>query len=115
MSATASVVDTRVYRRASGVADGHLALATSAPDRVDEQGFFTGFVRTPRVVAGGLLALADIAGADFRQSRVDMARGREPVVTGEGERLRFESLSTCGGLYGRLDLAAAELDGALVG
>src|SRR5438034_181595 len=78
-------------------------------------GFFTGFVRTPRVVAGGLLALADIAGADFRQSRVDMARGRDPVVTGDGERLRFESLSTCGGLYGRLDLAAAELDGAPVG
>lgn len=31
-----------------------------------------------------------------------------------GERLRFEALSTCGGLYGRLDLAA-ELDGATAG
>ncbi|HEV7898366.1 MAG TPA: SWIM zinc finger family protein [Planosporangium sp.] len=115
MSATASAVDTRIYRHASGLANGHLALATSAPDRVDEQTFFTGFVRSPRVVAGGLLALADIAGADFRAVRADMARGRDPVVTGDGERLRFEALSTCGGLYGRLDLAAAELEGATAG
>ncbi|MBY8875501.1 SWIM zinc finger domain-containing protein [Micromonospora sp. PLK6-60] len=114
MSATASAVDTRIYRQPSGLADGNLALATSAPDRVDEQTFFAGFVRTPRVVAGGLLALADIAGADFRPVRSSTA-GRDPVVTGDGERLRFEALSTCGGLYGRLDLAAAELDGATVG
>jgi hypothetical protein len=69
-------------------------------------------VRTPRIVAGGLLALADIAGADFRQARTEAGRGRDPVVTGDGERLRFEALSTCGGVYGRLDLDAAELDGA---
>ncbi|SCF24414.1 hypothetical protein GA0074695_4710 [Micromonospora viridifaciens] len=114
MTATSSVVDTRVYPCASALTSGHLALATSAPDRVDEQQYFVGFVRTPRVVAGGLLALADIARADFRQAR-DMSRGRDPVVTGDGERLRLEALSTCGGLYGRLDLAAAELDGAWTG
>jgi hypothetical protein len=110
-----STVDTRIYGRASGLAGDHLALATSAPDRVREQTFYSGFVRTPRVVAGGLLALADIAGADFRQARNDPWRGRDPVVTGDGERLRFEALSMCGGLYGRLDLAAAELEGAVTG
>ncbi len=113
MSDTASAIDTQVYRHPSGLDGGHLALATSAPDRVDEETFFTGFVRTPRVVAGGLLALADIAGADFRPART--GRGRDPVVTGDGERLRFEALSTCGGLYGRLDLSAAELEDVPVG
>jgi hypothetical protein len=52
-------------------------------------------------------------GADFRQARDDPWRGRDPVVTGGGERRRFEALSMCGGRYGRLDLAAAELEGAL--
>ncbi|MEV4544712.1 SWIM zinc finger family protein [Micromonospora echinaurantiaca] len=113
MSASPSVVDTRIYRHASGVVGDTVALATSAPDRVDEQTFFAGFVRTPRVVAGGLLALADIAAADFRPVR--SPGGRDPVVTGDGERLRFEALSTCGGVYGRLDLAGEELDGAPVG
>lgn len=107
------MVDTRIYRHASGVVGDTVALATSTPDRVDEQTFFAGFVRTPRVVAGGLLALADIAAADFRPVR--SPGGRDPVVTGDGERLRFEALSTCGGVYGRLDLAADELDGAPVG
>jgi hypothetical protein len=108
-------MDTRIYGRASGLAAGHLALATSTPERIQEQTFYSGFVRTPRMVAGGLLALADIAGADFRQARNDPWRGRDPVVTGDGQRLRFEALSTCGGLYGRLDLAAAELEGAVTG
>ncbi|MFC4019291.1 SWIM zinc finger family protein [Micromonospora sp. GCM10011542] len=113
MSASASLVDTRIYRQASRVVGDTVALATSAPDRVDEQAFFAGFVRTPRVVAGGLLALADIAAADFRPVR--SPGGRDPVVTGDGERLRLEALSACGGVYGRLDLAAGELDGAPVG
>ncbi|WP_327002039.1 SWIM zinc finger domain-containing protein [Dactylosporangium sp. NBC_01737] len=113
MADTATAIDTQVYRHPSGLAGGHLAFATSTPDRVEEQTFFTGFVRTPRVVAGGLLALADIAGADFRPART--GRGRDPVVTGDGERLRFEALSTCGGVYGRLDLTAAELEDVPVG
>jgi hypothetical protein len=113
LNTTKAAVDTRVYGRASDLAGEHLALATSAPDRVREQTFYSGFVRTPRVVACGLLVLADIAGADFRQARNDPWRGRDPVATGDGERLRFEVLSMCGGLYGRLDLAAAELEGAV--
>ncbi|GAA1534472.1 SWIM zinc finger domain-containing protein [Dactylosporangium maewongense] len=109
-------VDTQVYPRPSGLAGGHLALATSTPERIREQAFFAGFVGTPRVVAGGLLALADIAGADFRGVRTARAGGgRDPVVTGDGERLRFEALSTCGGVYGRLDLDPAELQDAPVG
>lgn len=115
MTTTASTVDTRIYGRASGLAGGVLALATSTPERIHEQTFYSGFVRTPRMVAGGLLALADIAGADFRQARNEPWRGRDPVVTGDGRRLRFEALSTCGGLYGRLDLDAAELEGEVTG
>ncbi|MEU5937855.1 hypothetical protein ABZ807_01490 [Micromonospora sp. NPDC047548] len=80
-------MDTRIYRHASGLFDGNLTLAASAPDQADERTFYAGVVRTPRVVAGGLLALADIAGADFRQNR-STTRGRDPAVTGDGERLR---------------------------
>ncbi|MEH1127796.1 hypothetical protein [Micromonospora sp. CPCC 206061] len=36
MSTAASTVDTRIYEQASGLAGGHLALATSTPERVQE-------------------------------------------------------------------------------
>ncbi len=114
-TAIPSDMDTRVYSRPSALAGDHLALATSAPDEVDGRLYFRGFMRSPRVVACGMLALADIAAADFRQIRTERAGGRDPVVTSDGERLRFESLSRCGGVYGRLDVDAAGLDGVPAG
>ncbi len=114
-TALPSGMDTRIYSRPSALHADHLALATSAPDETDARLYFRGFVRSPRVVAGGMLVLADIAAADFRQIRAERAGGRDPVVTSDGERLRFESLSRCGGVYGRLDVEAAGLEGVPAG
>ena len=37
-------------------------------------------------------------------------RAADPVVTSNGDRLRFESFSACCGVYARLDVMAAGLD-----
>ncbi|MCX2183703.1 SWIM zinc finger domain-containing protein [Streptomyces sp. SKN60] len=75
--------------------------------------FFSGFLTSPQVAARGLLAVADVAAARYYQR---MRPGSlDPVVTGNGDRLRFESFSGCGGVYARLDVLSAGLDGAETG
>lgn len=96
-----------------GRADARLALETSGgstpagPARRPR--FFTGFLTRPAPAAAALLAVADVAAA--RYHRPDLARLRDPVVTAQGDRLRFESFSGCGGVYARLDLLGDGLDG----
>ena len=75
--------------------------------------FFAGFLSSPRVAARGLLAVADVAAARYYQ-RLNPA-SLDPVVTGNGDRLRFESFSGCGGVYARLDVLREGLDGAETG
>ncbi|MFC9429639.1 SWIM zinc finger family protein [Streptomyces sp. NPDC056987] len=75
--------------------------------------FFSGFLSSPRAAARGLLAVADVAGARYHQ-RVPGA-SLDPVVTGNGDRLRFESFSGCCGVYARLDVLEDGLDGAATG
>ncbi|MFD5112025.1 MULTISPECIES: SWIM zinc finger family protein [unclassified Streptomyces] len=75
--------------------------------------FFAGFLSSPRAAARGLLAVADVAGARYYQ-RV-LAASLDPVVTGNGDRLRFESFSGCCGVYARLDVLREGLDGAATG
>lgn len=61
----------------------------------------------------GLLAVADVAAARYHQPL--LRASLDPVVTGNGDRLRFESFSGCGGVYARLDVLAPGLDGGEVG
>ncbi|MFD5750540.1 SWIM zinc finger family protein [Streptomyces sp. NPDC127033] len=75
--------------------------------------FFSGFLSSPRAAARGLLAVADVAGARYHR-RVPEA-SLDPVVTGNGDRLRFESFSGCCGVYARLDVLEEGLDGAATG
>ena len=71
--------------------------------------FFTGFLAGAEQAAAGLLAVADVAQARYYQpQRVGL---RDPVVTCNGDRLRFESFSGCGGVYARLDVLSEALDG----
>ncbi|MFH9726233.1 SWIM zinc finger family protein [Streptomyces sp. NPDC017254] len=75
--------------------------------------FFSGFLASPRIAAGGLLAVADVAAARYdRQTRPGSL---DPVVTGNGDRLRFESFSGCGGVYARLDVLDEGLGGTETG
>ncbi|WP_405809730.1 SWIM zinc finger domain-containing protein [Streptomyces sp. NBC_00210] len=75
--------------------------------------FFSGFLASPQTAARGLLAVADVAAARY----VDRTRRPllDPVVTGNGDRLRFESFSGCCGVYARLDVLREGLDGAQTG
>lgn len=75
--------------------------------------FFSGFLTSPQIAARGLLAVADVAAARYYQ-RLRPA-SLDPVVTGNGDRLRFESFSGCNGVYARLDVLREGLDGADTG
>ncbi|MEU9386956.1 SWIM zinc finger family protein, partial [Streptomyces sp. NPDC048279] len=109
------------YRRPSvlhsAAAGRHLGLETSrgaTPTGVeDHPRFFAGFLTSPQVAAAGLLAVADVAAARYYQPQ--LRASLDPVVTGSGDRLRFESFSGCGGVYARLDVLGAGLDGGEVG
>ena len=71
--------------------------------------FFTGFLAGAEQAAAGLLAVAGVAQARYYQpQRVGL---RDPVVTCNGDRLRFESFSGCCGVYARLDVLSEALDG----
>jgi hypothetical protein len=68
--------------------------------------FFRGFLNQPAPAAAGMLACAAIARARYYHapgSKVAKVIG-DPVVTSNGDRLRFESLSGCCGVHARLDL-----------
>ena len=85
-------------------ADG-LALATSggaAP-------FFRGWIHRPAARAAAMLLVARVSRA--RYELPDASRLTDPVVACEPEAVRFEALSSCAGVYGRVDLDVAELDG----
>ncbi|NGN69961.1 SWIM zinc finger family protein [Streptomyces sp. A7024] len=71
--------------------------------------FFAGFIASPRVYAAGLLSVADVAAA--RYYRPERRASLDPVVTGNGDRLRFESFSGCCGVHARLDVLAEGLEG----
>jgi hypothetical protein len=109
------------YRRPSvldSAAGGQrLGLETSrgaTPSGVeDHPRFFAGFLTSPQVASAGLLAVADVAAARYYQRQ--LRTSLDPVVTGNGDRLRFESFSGCGGVYARLDVLAPGLDGGEVG
>ncbi|MFI7412782.1 SWIM zinc finger domain-containing protein [Streptomyces sp. NPDC049627] len=99
-------------------ADGQrLGLETSrgaTPSGVeDHPRFFAGFLTSPQVASAGLLAVADVAAARYYQRQ--LRASLDPVVTGNGDRLRFESFSGCGGVYARLDVLESGLDGGEVG
>ncbi|MEV8457301.1 SWIM zinc finger family protein [Streptomyces sp. NPDC052095] len=73
--------------------------------------FFSGFLTSPAIAARGLLAVADVASARYYQRTLPSSL--DPVVTGNGDRLRFESFSGCCGVYARLDVLQEGLDGGL--
>lgn len=94
-----------------------LVLATSGG--VTEAGpavhpqFFSGLLTEPAVAAAGMLAVAAVARARYVTSASVVAQlVRDPVVTSNGDRLRFESFSGCCGVHARLDLLPAALHGA---
>ncbi|GAB7187787.1 SWIM zinc finger family protein [Kitasatospora sp. Ki12] len=109
------------YLRPSAVLDGaggrRLDLATSGGatplGAAANPRFFAGFLADPAPAAAALLAVADVAAARYHQPR--LRASLDPVVTANGDRLRFESFSGCCGVYARLDVLEAGLDGDEIG
>ncbi|WP_430377425.1 SWIM zinc finger domain-containing protein [Streptomyces sp. B1-3] len=80
---------------------------------MDHPRFFAGFLTSPQAASAALLAVADVAAARYYQRQ--LSASLDPVVTGNGDRLRFESFSGCGGVHARLDVLTPGLDGGEVG
>lgn len=79
--------------------------------------FFDGFLAHAEQTATGMLAVAQVARTRFYVPAGMLAavlRAADPVVTSNGDRLRFESFSACCGVYARLDLLAGALDGTVL-
>lgn len=73
--------------------------------------FFRGFLTEPGPAALGMLACAAVARARYHTpASVIAAISADPVVTSNGDRLRFESFSACGGVHARLDLLPGALE-----
>ena len=96
-----------------------VVLATSGG--VTEQGaaahpfFFSGFLSDPAVAATGMLACAAVARSRHFLPGSVVAILRDPVVTCSRDQVRFESFSSCCGVYARLDLLPSGLDGPPAG
>ncbi|MFJ5229812.1 SWIM zinc finger family protein [Kitasatospora sp. NPDC088391] len=95
-----------------------LGLATSGGatphGAAEHPRFFDGALRHPDAAAAALLAVADVAAARHHRPAAGAA-ALDPVVTADGDRLRFESFSGCGGVHARLDLLPEGLDGTGTG
>jgi len=76
--------------------------------------FFKGFLTRPAPAAAGMLACAAIARARYYHAPGSAIAEiiRDPVVTSNEDRLRFESFSGCCGVHARLDLLPDALDEA---
>jgi hypothetical protein len=95
-----------------------LSLATSGgiteAGPADHPYFFTGFLAEPGPAAQALLATAAVARAQYYVAASTIRMLRDPVVTSNADRLRFESFSACCGVHARLDLPPEALDAAPV-
>ena len=109
-------VATYSYLRASRFdpRDAGLALETSGGPAPHPR-FFDGYLGAPAAVAAGLLAVTAVAMNRYDRTAEGGAGGLDPVVTSGDGRLRFESFSRCNGVYARLDVLPAGLDGDILG
>lgn len=99
-----------------GTAD--LQLSTSGgqarEERAQHPHFFDGTLGHAEQMASALLLVARVARTRFYVPPGMLAaalRRADPVVTSNGDRLRFESFSACAGVYSRLDVLPGALPG----
>jgi len=123
--ATVADEQTYTYLRPSALtfAEGRadLMLATSggrtATGPAAHPVFFDGFLGHSEQAATALLAVAKVARTRFYTPPGMVAailRAADPVVTSNGDRLRFESFSACCGVYARFDALPGSLDGHVI-
>ncbi|MDH6123469.1 SWIM zinc finger family protein [Kitasatospora sp. GP82] len=103
-----SVLDDRRGRLGLETSGGATPFGEAAHPR-----FFEGMLTAPSAAAAALLAVADVAAARYFQPQ--LLASLDPVVTANGDRLRFESFSGCCGVYARLDVLESGVDGGEIG
>lgn len=98
--------------------EADLMLATSGgrdlSGAANHPRFFDGFLGHAEQMATALLVVARVSRTRFYVPPGMLAavlRAADPVVTSNGDRLRFESFSACAGVYARLDALPGCLDG----
>jgi len=94
-----------------------LRLATSGGVEKNPH-FFTGRFKSPKQSADLLIALSAISRTRFfspSELQQRLLAAADPVVTSDGDQLRFEVFSVCCGTYARLDLHNSGLDGDWIG
>lgn len=108
----AEVAEEHVYSYpfASAVSIGphgtRLAVATSGGDADQAPIFYSGGLVAPLHAARLLMAVSEVAATRFYVPPGMLQRillAADPVVLSDGERLRFEALSACCGVYARAD------------
>lgn len=121
LSAMAVIEQSYVYLQPSVVraAEGRteVMLATSggrtASEGAEHPQFFDGFIGHPEQAGVALLTCARVARTRFYMPPNMVAakiRAADPVVTSNGDRIRFESFSACCGVYSRFDVLSGSLD-----
>ncbi|WP_084106459.1 SWIM zinc finger family protein [Demequina sp. NBRC 110056] len=96
------------YLAPSTLDGASLDLATSG-GREAHPYFFEGFVARADQAARGLLAVAEVSRTRYFDAGA-ATRMKDPVVTSNLTVLRFESFSSCNGVYARLDIDADGFD-----
>ncbi len=94
-----------------------LRLATSGGAEKNPH-FFSGRFKNPKQAADLLIALSAISRTRFfspSELQERLLAAADPVVTSDGDQLRFEVFSVCCGTYARLDLRGNGLDGDWMG
>ncbi|MEV8434881.1 SWIM zinc finger family protein (plasmid) [Streptomyces sp. HUAS 31] len=116
-----SDVRTHTYVRPSAVTGAHrspdVGLETSGGatpcGTARHPHFHSGVVTASQATAAGLLAVAGVARTWYPEGKPGRAV-LDPVVTGHHDRLRFEAISPCRGVYARLDILRDGVNGARI-
>ncbi len=105
----------RLYKNSSVFIEDNLALSLApalTPKGFEEKPtFFEGYALYPQVLSRGLLVLADITAT--RYFKYVPVSERDPVISAQGDRIRYECFSACNGVYARLDLLQSGLEGEI--
>jgi hypothetical protein len=97
-----------------GSAGANLRLATFSARGEPHPHFFEGRLLRPGRAAELLRTLVEVVQSRFHIPAAMLARIlalADPIVTGSGDRLRFEGFSACCSTYGRVDLLPEAIDG----
>jgi len=95
----------------------HLHLATSNPGRVAHPHLYEGQFKAPRQAAALLGTVHQVVGSRFFTPAGSVSKAialADPVITVDGEQLRFEGFSSCCSAYVRADFLPASHVGTVL-